>query len=138
MTIPVTAFTAAVCALLLLLTAIDTVRQRLRLKVAFGDGGDAKLTSASRAHANLAEHAPIVLIMMAALELGHANHKLLLGIGAAFLVARVAHVIGLYQYQPGSEKVPVARQVGVMLTWATLAVLGAWTALMLVNTNLGR
>jgi uncharacterized membrane protein YecN with MAPEG domain len=120
-----------------LLTAIDTVRQRLRLKVAFGDGGDAKLTSSSRAHANLAEHAPIVLIMMAALELAHANHKLLMGIAIAFLVARVAHVIGLYQYQPGSPKVPVARQVGVMLTWVTIAALGAWTALMLVNANLG-
>ena len=40
MTLPVTAFVAAICALLLLFTAIDTVRQRLRLRVAFGDGGD--------------------------------------------------------------------------------------------------
>ncbi|MEY2927893.1 MAG: hypothetical protein RL367_2370 [Pseudomonadota bacterium] len=135
MTIPVTAFTAAVCALLLLLTAIDTVRHRIRSKTAFGDGGDARLVSASRAHANLAEHAPLVLIMMAALELAHANHKLLLGIGAAFLVARVAHIIGLYQ--PVSEKPPLPRSMGVMLTWAVIAVLGVWSALMLVNTNLG-
>ena len=55
MTLPVTAFVAAVCALLLLITAIDTVRQRLRVQAAFGDHGDAKLISASRAHGNLAE-----------------------------------------------------------------------------------
>ena len=68
MTLPVTAFVAAVCALLLLATAIDTVRQRLRLKAAFGDHGDAKLISASRAHGNLAEYAPIVIILLGLLE----------------------------------------------------------------------
>lgn len=44
MTLPVTAFVAAICALLLLFTAIDTVRHRIRAKAAFGYGDeDAKL-----------------------------------------------------------------------------------------------
>ncbi len=136
MTIPITAFTAAICALLLLLTAIDTVRQRMHSKTAFGDGSDAKLISASRSHGNLAEHAPIVLIMIAALEMAHANHKLLLGVAVAFIVARVAHIIGLYM--PMSSNPPVPRQIGVVGTWAVLAILGAWTALMLFNANFGR
>ncbi|MBY0393020.1 MAG: MAPEG family protein, partial [Novosphingobium sp.] len=71
--LPVTAFVTAVCALMLLITAIDTVRQRMRLSAAFGDGGDAKLISASRSHANLAEHAPIVILMLGVLELAHAS-----------------------------------------------------------------
>ena len=66
MTLPVTAFVGAVCALLLLFTAVLTVRQRLRLKAAFGDHGDAKLIAASRSHGNLAEHAPIVVILLGA------------------------------------------------------------------------
>ena len=136
MTIPITAMTAAICALLLLLTAIDTVRQRLRAKVAFGDAGDARLISASRSHGNLAEHAPIVLVMMAALELARSNHQILLGAAIVFLVGRVAHIIGLYQ--PASEKPPLGRQIGVVLTWVVLAILAVWTLQTLATGNLGR
>ncbi|WP_137751881.1 MAPEG family protein [Sphingopyxis sp. L1A2A] len=90
MTLPVTAFVGAVCALLLLFTAMLTVRQRLRLKAAFGDHGDAKLIAASRSHGNLAEHAPIVVILLGLLETARANHMALMVIGALFLIGRVA------------------------------------------------
>lgn len=135
MTLPVTAFVAAVCALLLLATAIDTVRQRLRLKAAFGDHGDAKLISASRSHGNLAEYAPITIILLGLLEMARANHIALMVIGAIFLVGRVAHVIGLYTpSEPG--KAPLGRQVGVAATFGTLLILGLWTLWMLATTNL--
>lgn len=135
MTLPVTAFVAAVCALLLLATAIQTVRQRLRSKTAFGDGGDAKLISAMRSHGNLAEHAPIVIILIGLLETVRANHLVLLGTGALFLVGRVAHIIGLHTpSEPG--KAPLMRQVGVIATWATLAVLSVWT-LARLTANIG-
>lgn len=135
MTLPVTAFVAAICALLLLATAIDTVRQRLRLKAAFGDHGDAKLISASRSHGNLAEYAPITIILLGLLETARANHIALMVIGAIFLVGRVAHVIGLYTpSEPG--KAPLGRQVGVAATFGTLLILGLWTLWMLATTNL--
>jgi len=135
MTLPVTAFVAAICALLLLATAIDTVRQRLRLKAAFGDHGDAKLISASRSHGNLAEYAPITIILLGLLETARANHMALMIIGAIFLVGRVAHVIGLYTpSEPG--KAPLGRQVGVAATFGTLLILGLWTLWMLATTNL--
>ncbi|MGQ2935802.1 MAG: MAPEG family protein [Sphingopyxis sp.] len=135
MTLPVTAFVAAICALLLLATAIDTVRQRLRLKAAFGDHGDAKLISASRSHGNLAEYAPITIILLGLLETARANHLALMVIGAIFLVGRVAHVIGLYTpSEPG--KAPLGRQVGVAATFGTLLILGLWTLWMLATTNL--
>jgi uncharacterized protein len=134
MPLPITAFVAAVCAIMLLITAIDTVRQRLRGKVAFGDGGDAKLISASRSHANLAEHAPIVILLIAMLEMAKANHLVLMGIGAVFLIGRAAHIVGLYgHHEPG--KVPVPRQIGVLATWATLAALSGWTLFVLATQN---
>jgi len=134
MTLPVTAFVAAICALMLLVTAIDTVRQRLRLKSAFGDAGDAKLISASRSHGNLAEHAPIVILLIGVLELSNAHHITLMAIGALFLLGRVAHIIGLYTpSEPG--KAPLGRQVGVVATWFTLAFLSAWTLWMLATLN---
>lgn len=135
MTLPVTAFVAAVCALLLLVTAIDTVRQRLRLSAAFGDHGDAKLISASRAHGNLAEYAPITIILLGLLETVRANHMALMVIGAIFLIGRVGHIIGLYTpSQPG--KAPLGRQVGVIATFGTLLVLSLWILWMLATTNL--
>ncbi|MEQ1548436.1 MAG: MAPEG family protein [Chakrabartia sp.] len=134
MPLPVTAFVAAICALLLLITGVDTVRQRIRLKAAFGDAGDAKLISASRSHGNLAEHAPIVILLIAMLEMARANHMALMSIGALFLIGRVAHVIGLYTPSaPG--KPPVPRQIGVIVTWATLLALSSWTLWMLATRN---
>ena len=122
MPLPITSTTTAVLALLLLLLAIQTVRQRLKLKAAFGDADDPALIAASRSHGNLAEHAPIVLIMLGLLEYAEANATLLMGIAAAFVIGRVAHVIGLHQpSEPG--KAPLARQAGVILTWLTLLAL---------------
>ncbi len=136
MSLPITAFVAAICALLLLLTGIATVRQRLRLKAAFGDAGDAKLISASRSHGNLAEHAPIVILLIAILEMAKSNHLLLMAIGAVFLGGRVAHIIGLHvASEPG--KAPIPRQIGVITTWASLLVLSGWTLLILATGNLG-
>ena len=124
MQLPVTAMVAAGCAILLVILAVDTIRHRLRAKVAFGDGGDAKLTSASRAHGNLAEHAPIVLIMLGLLEYNNADGTVLCWIGSIFLAGRVAHAIGLYTPSEPS-KAPIPRQIGVVVTFGTMLVLAA-------------
>ncbi len=136
MPLPITAFVAAICALLLLITGVDTVRQRIRLNATFGDAGDARLISASRSHGNLAEHAPLVILLIAMLEMARAHHMALMSIGALFLIGRIAHVIGLYTPSaPG--KPPVPRQIGVVVTWATLLVLSSWTFWILALGNLG-
>jgi uncharacterized protein len=133
MTLPVTAFVAAICAIMLLATAIDTVRQRLRVKAPFGDKDDKKLISSSRSHGNLAEHAPIVILLLAFLEMSRANHMALMVVGALFLVGRVAHIIGLYM--PMSTKPPLPRSIGVIVTWLILAVLSGWTLWILAMKN---
>ena len=136
MPLPITSVTAALLALLLLFLAILTVRHRLNLKAAFGDAQDPKLIAASRSHGNLAEHAPMVLIMLGLLEYSGANATVLSVIAAAFVLGRIAHAIGLHQpSEPG--KAPLPRQAGVILTWITLlalsvmillAVIGAYSA----------
>lgn len=119
MPLPVTSTTAAVLALLLLILAILTVRQRFRLGVGFGDGDDQKLISASRSHGNLAEHAPIVLIMLGLLEYSEANPTILKWVAIAFVVGRVLHAIGLHG-KPEPGKPPLARQIGVVVTWVVM------------------
>lgn len=116
--LPVTSATAAVCALFLVVLSLHTVRQRLRAKVGFGDGGDQGLVAAIRSHGNFAEHAPFVLILMALLEFGGADQQLLAGFATAFLLGRGLHVIGMHTVTVG--KPPRSRQIGVILTWVTL------------------
>ena len=136
MTLPVTAALAAAMAALLLLLAIDTVRARFRTQTAFGTGDDERLTSASRAHGNLAEHAPIVIIMVALLEMSRANHMILMIAAGTFIVARVLHAMGLYMKQKEGGGPPLPRALGVILTWLVIAGLGGWTAFMLLG-NIG-
>ncbi len=132
MPLPITSITAALLALLLLALAIQTVRKRLALNAAFGDAEDPGLIAASRSHGNLAEHAPIVLIMLALVENAGANGGLLTAIAAMFVIGRIAHAVGLHQPSaPG--KAPLLRQIGVIATWlvmlglAVLILLGAAT-----------
>ena len=134
MPVPVTAFVAAICALLLLLTAIDTVRQRIRAQAAFGDAGDAKLISASRSHGNLAEHAPMSTLLLASLDLALVGHRGLRAVGGMSLFGRVSPIGGLFL--PASTKPPLPRSLGVIITWLTLAILSGWTLYLLVTQNL--
>jgi len=120
--LPITSATAAFLATLLLITAVMTVRQRLKHKVAFGDAGEQSLIAASRSHGNLAEHAPIVIILLGLLEYAGANSILIASVAGAFCFGRVMHVVGLHQDSvPG--KAPFTRQLGVILTWLTILVL---------------
>ncbi len=133
MILPVSATVAAICAIMLLITAIDTVRHRMRIGAAFGDKGDALLVSASRSHANLAEHAPIVVLMMAFLELAQASHAGLVAVGALFVIGRAAHIVGLYA--PVDTKPPLPRSIGVISTWLVMLVLSGWTLLMVMAAH---
>ena len=131
MILPITSLTAAALALLLLALAVETVSKRLKLKAAFGDADDRGLIAATRSHGNLAEHAPIVLIMLGLLEYGGTNATMLTALAGAFVVGRIAHAIGLHQNaEPG--KAPLLRQIGVILTWLIMLVLACLLILMVV------
>lgn len=134
MTLPITALTAAICAIMLFVTAIATVRARFRTHAAFGDADDQGLISASRSHGNLAEHAPLFVILIGLLEMANASHWPLTALAALFLAARAAHIIGLHQPH-SAGKPPALRAVGVVGTW--IAYLGAigWTLFLVVTVN---
>lgn len=134
MLLPITALTAAICGIMLLITAIATVRQRLAHKVAFGDGGADGLIRISRSHGNLAEHAPLAVIMIGLLEQSGADHWTLTGVAVLFLAARAFHIVGLHQpSEPG--KAPAARQIGVIGTWLSYAALIGWILYLVVTVN---
>ncbi len=135
MTLPVTALTAAILAIMILLTAIATVRQRFKSSAAFGlDDANQPLVSAARSHGNLTEHAPMAVIMIALLEMVPVNHLALTGVAVLFLAARAAHIIGLHQ--PVLDKgPPPARALGVIGTWVTYIILIVWILFQILTRN---
>lgn len=134
MTLPITALTAAICAIMLLATAIATVRARFRAQAAFGDAGDQGLVSASRSHGNLAEHAPLFVILIGLLEMANASHWPLTALAVLFLGARTAHIIGLHQVH-SAGKPPLPRAIGVIGTWIAYAIAIGWTLFLVVTVN---
>lgn len=132
MTLPVTGLAAAICALLLIYCAYATVKVRFANKIGFGDGDNPDLLTARRTHANLSEHAPLFLILLAILELANAHHLGLTILAGIFLIGRVSHIIGMNVHHKGGS--PRLRQIGVMATWLTTIILSVWI-LYLFATN---
>ena len=131
--IPVTLATAA-CATLLnfwLSWRIGSLREQF--KVSVGDGGHEPLLRRMRAQANFVENAPFVLILLGGLELSGANRLVLAIVGAIFILARIAHPIGMDSAEKGRWR--MAGMGGNML--ATLG-LSLWALVCVVGLCLGR
>lgn len=118
--LPVTLVTAAGAAIINLWLAFAISAVRMSSKVMLGDGGDPALQARTRAHANFVEYAPFVLALVAAIELARGPRSWLWALASAFLLARVAHGLGMIR-----AIVPL-RAVGALATWAVLAALAIW------------
>lgn len=121
MLLPVTLTIAAATALLALWLAIRISRIRFADRVSIGDGDRPLLTARMRAHANFAEHAPFVLILMALVEMAGGSATGLWVIGTGFVLARIAHPLGMERPAPNALRVG-----GVLVTWVAMAVLAVW------------
>lgn len=118
MALPVTTVTAALLGLLLIALKWRTIGQRVKNEASLGDAGSKDLLVAIRSHANLAEHAPLAIILIGLLEFAGANSWVLMGLAGVLIAARILHPIGM-----GIEKTPNApRVLGVMLTSAVFVV----------------
>ena len=85
-----------------------------------GDGGDGAMLRRIRGHANFAEYVPLILVLMAFLELNGAPKWELHLLGATLLVARLLHGYAFsftQQFAPG-------RTGGAVLTLVALLVSG--------------
>ena len=129
MSLTITAFYAGFLGLLLLALSGQVVKNRLRARVSLGSGDDRQLERAVRAQANLAEYAPLTLLLMAILELGGAAPWLLHGCGSVFLVSRVLHATGM-----ANPMLPLqGRRVGIAGTWLVLLVLSLAAIVMAIG-----
>ena len=124
-TLPITLQEAAALGAIDLWLGLRIFRMRLRDNVLIGDGGEDLLAGRMRAHANLVEYAPFVLIPMALIELARGSSVTLGIVAAVFAVARIAHPIGM-----DLRRSNVPRAGGAILTWLVLAFMSGWAALL--------
>jgi uncharacterized membrane protein YecN with MAPEG domain len=111
----ITATYLAVLALLYAALGLRVSRLRRRNRAGFGDGDNAELRSAIRAHAHFAEYVPIIVLMVALLEASGLSALIVHLLMAALLVARVLHPIGMYA-NSGTLRFRLGRVGGMALT----------------------
>ena len=68
---------------------------RGRLKLPVGDGGKPELILANRRHMNFVENVPLLIALIALIELNGAPKLWIHVMGVALLTARIAHPFGL-------------------------------------------
>lgn len=89
---------AAYAAFLGILAVALTVRVilcRVKTGIQAGDGGNAELAQAIRAHANFTEQVPLALLLIALAEATGAPTILILALGSGLVIARLASAWGL-------------------------------------------
>jgi uncharacterized membrane protein YecN with MAPEG domain len=115
----ITAGYLGVLALLYTALSLRVVMLRGKYQVSLGDGGNATLTSAIRSHAHFAEYVPIIILMIALLEMaGMPPVRLHLLLGA-LLLSRLMHPLGM-SAAPRTAQFLLFRTGGVLITFLLL------------------
>ena len=130
--IPITLLTAAVAVALHIWLGARVVRSRREHNVKIGDGGNEAVLRRMRAQANFNENAPFFLILLGGLELSGGNHLVLGVLAAAFILARIAHPIGME-----GPHVVRWRMVGMITSMTALIALALWAVACAVEQCLG-
>ena len=129
MLLPVTLVLAAACGLINLWLALRVSRGRMQ-GVSIGDGGRPEMLAGMRAHANFAEYAPFVLILTGLIELARGASLWLWVLTAVFVIARIAHPIGMMRPSPNAF-----RAAGAFGTWVITAILAGWALTIAYQAN---
>ncbi len=110
MQIPITLLFSGVFALFALcLSALaGPYRGKVGVSILYGDPVDKELAVRVRRHQNFLEYVPMILIMMAAIELSDGSSMVLYAAGVLLFIARIAHMVGLHP----DDMTPVGRLIG--------------------------
>jgi uncharacterized membrane protein YecN with MAPEG domain len=113
--LPATLTAAAACAIVNIWLSMRIGRVRQAQKISIGDGGNDLLARRMRAQLNFAENTPLVLILIAAIELAGKGGVWLLPLGGVYAIGRVAHGIGM-----DGTALERGRMIGTLITMLTL------------------
>ncbi len=130
MQVPITALYAGILAIyaIWLSSRAGLMRGKTGISILHGDNMD--LAEKMRRHQNFVEYVPLALILIGVLELNGGSPMFLHGLGAALVVARVAHAKGLHHDNIGHP----LRAVGAAGTALITMVAGIAAILKSVDT----
>jgi uncharacterized membrane protein YecN with MAPEG domain len=112
---PVFYVCAGLLGLLAVALALNVGLMRGRKRINLGDGGDAGMQAAVRAHGNLVEFAPLTLLMIY-MASDFYGFRTVAALSVVLLVARVLHAGGMLGL------IPKGRLVGTLASVAVLAI----------------
>jgi hypothetical protein len=115
-------------ALFLLDAKVGSMRGKLGISVY--DGGNKDLGLAIRQHGNFTEHVPMVLILLAMVEMNGVPGWAMHAMGAGLVVARVVHFIGLDADQMGTK----GRTIGAVGSGLVSIVAAVWLIYIFIST----
>lgn len=119
MELPITTITASLITVLYVGLALRVINfRRTGVGPSIGTNTDERFTRAVRAHGNLAEYAPLFLILLGLYELQSGNYYVLLCSASLFLLGRLSHAVGFGFLATGP--------------WRTLGMVGTNSALILL------
>jgi len=130
--VPVTLATAAAAVFVNLWLGWRVISARREAGVSLGDGGSEAVLRRMRAQANFIENAPLFLILLGGLELSGAIWWLLALLATLFVLARIAHGVGM-----DGGSLTRWRVVGMMSQTAALVALALWAIVCAAGTWLG-
>lgn len=119
--LPITLCAAASAAAINIWLSIRIGMLRTARKISIGDGGDMELIARMRAQANFIENTPIMLVLIAVIELARTGNIYLMGVAGAFMLGRVAHGVGMDGGPLGA-----LRGVGTLVTMLSQLGLAVW------------
>jgi len=120
--VPITLLTAAAAIAVNIWLGARIVASRREHQVKIGDGGNEAVLRRMRAQANFTENTTLFLILLGGLELSGGNRRALGVIAAVFILARIAHGIGMdgphvFRWRTAGMMTTVFGQVALSL-WA--------------------
>ena len=95
MIIPITALYAALLVAVFVVLTVRIGLARGRTGISMLDGGNEQVLVDMRRHGNFIEHVPLLLILMAIVEINDGSPVFLHIVGIALVICRIAHPFGL-------------------------------------------
>jgi uncharacterized protein len=118
----------ALLALIFIFLTFRVIKQRRNAKVAIGDGNNPALKRAIAVHNNFAQYIPLCLLLIAFLELNHANTYILHVLCITLLLGRLIHAYGVSQESENFK----LRQTGIVMTLMVLIASSLFTFMQVI------
>lgn len=125
----ITSLYAVLLALMLIYTALRTIKFRRAQQIGLGDGGNPDLQRLMRLQANFVEYVPMALMLLLIAEVNLATAPVLHVAGALLVLGRGLHIWGFGSASGYSH----GRFYGTLLTWLVIIGLALSNVLLLAR-----